>query len=234
MKLFAILPAAGSGTRLGQPEIPKVLLPIGGVPMAVRTLRALAAAVTFERVIVAVRPQDRQGIARALAGFVSIPVEFVDGGASREDSVRNAVAAAAAGPNDFLLIHDADRPFIQAAVIRRTVERAVATGAAICAIQITDTIKEVSPSGSIVRTHARERFWLAQTPQVFRFDILERAYAARGGRDHRAASDEALLVESAGIQVDVVDGSRENIKITYREDLALGETIARMTTSVFR
>ncbi|MBI2839789.1 MAG: 2-C-methyl-D-erythritol 4-phosphate cytidylyltransferase [Acidobacteria bacterium] len=233
MKVVAILPAAGAGTRMGLPSMPKVLIRISGEPMILRTLRAIEKSEVATGALIAVRPEDEDLIERTISGRVSLPVEFVSGGAERQDSVRNAFDSLAASPDDLVLIHDADRPFVAPEVIRRTVDLARSTGAAICALRVTDTLKEVSAEGQVVLTHDRERFWRAQTPQVFRFDLLKRAYSLDPG-GQPAASDEATIVERAGITVRVVEGSPHNIKITYPEDIAFGDWLVRGDSSLSR
>lgn len=224
MRVLAILPAAGRGVRMGARETPKVLLPIDGTPMLHRTLVALAESGCVERAVVAVDPSGGEAVVESLAAFRGLSLSTVAGGRERADSVRNAFEALHAADDDLILIHDADRPFAEPEIIREVCAKAEATGAAICAIPVTDTLKESDLSGRILRTQPRERYHLAQTPQVFRADLLAAAYARTAGE---SVSDEAMLLEKAGVPVHLCRGSIRNIKITRPEDLALAELLAR-------
>jgi len=223
MRTFAILPAAGRGLRMGPSPLPKVLLSIGGTPMILRAIRTLTTAIGIDEVVIAAQPAETSLLAEALSSVsTTLPVRFVEGGVQRHQSVQRAFESLAADPDDIVLIHDADRPLIDVASVARAWEAAIAHGAAICAIRITDTLKEVDAAEQIVRTHPRERFHLAQTPQAFQYRLLARAYAASGGG---SASDEALIAENAGIPVRVVRGSVRNIKIATPDDLLFAERL---------
>ncbi len=225
MRLHAIIPAAGHGVRMGSlSHLPKALVPIQGVPMVIRSLRAIDAAVLLDQAVVAVRPDDQDAVAAALAGQARASLRCVAGGATRGESVHNAFLSLDAAPEDLVIIHDADRPLVEPELVKRVVAKAAAEGAAICALKLTDTLKEVAQDGRVIRTHPRERFYLAQTPQVFRHAILDRAYQVRRGSEV-AASDEAGIVEQAGFPVHVLDGSFRNIKVTIREDLDLADRL---------
>jgi 2-C-methyl-D-erythritol 2,4-cyclodiphosphate synthase/2-C-methyl-D-erythritol 4-phosphate cytidylyltransferase len=157
----------------------------------------------------------------------SKPVTIVEGGERRRDSVANAFACVSARA-DIVVIHDAARPLVTDAVIRRTIDAAMASGAAIAAIAARDTVKRVRRGGAIAETLPRDEIVFAQTPQAFRVAVLEEALALGGD-----ATDEAMLVERAGHTVLVVDGDPRNLKITTPEDLAaaerlLGGTIPRL------
>ena len=151
----------------------------------------------------------------------SKPVLVVDGGDRRQDSVRKAfehVQSQAA----VVVIHDAARPLVTGAVIRRTVDAAFETGAAIAALRASDTVKRADASGRIVATLPRDEIFLAQTPQAFRVDVLRDALKITAD-----ATDEAALAEQAGHAVQLVEGDPRNLKITTPADLALAETFLR-------
>jgi 2-C-methyl-D-erythritol 4-phosphate cytidylyltransferase / 2-C-methyl-D-erythritol 2,4-cyclodiphosphate synthase len=211
MHVTAIIAAAGSGRRVGAAE-PKQMLDIGGGSMLQHSVQAFLAHPRISEVIV-VLPTGR-------APLVPFPdVHVVDGGPRRQDSVANAFDAV--NPSaDVVLIHDAARPFVSAALIDKTIDAAMAHGAAIVALQSRDTVKRVEhrPDGAvIVDTIPRESVYLAQTPQGFRREVLAAAVAV--GRSGVDATDEAFLAERAGFQVHIVEGEPGNVKITTAEDL---------------
>jgi 2-C-methyl-D-erythritol 4-phosphate cytidylyltransferase/2-C-methyl-D-erythritol 2,4-cyclodiphosphate synthase len=216
MRVTAIIAAAGAGRRLGSAK-PKQLLDIGGGSMLQHSLKAFA---THPRVreIVVVLPGEGPHVL-ALHGFdaaMGPALHVTTGGARRQDSVANAFERVASD-TDVVLVHDAARPFVSAAVIDRTIDAAAAYGAAIAAVQSRDTVKRVAADGVIEETIPRETVYLAQTPQGFRRDVLAAAIAA--GRSGADATDEAALAERAGYRVHVVDGDPGNVKITTAEDL---------------
>ena len=231
MKVVGIVPAAGLGIRMAGgksaqgSEPPKQLLELEGVPILLWTLRRLAACNRLERIIVAVRSGVRGHVERLLAGEeYRKRVELAEGGDSRQESVANALARVGSG-TELVLVHDAVRPFVEVGEIERVIEAARETGAAILGLPATDTIKQVDPAGGgqpsrIAATLPRERIVMAQTPQVFRVEVLRQA-VARAAEEGFRASDEAMLVEHSGHEVAVVLGSERNIKITRPADLEL-------------
>ncbi|MBI4466682.1 MAG: 2-C-methyl-D-erythritol 4-phosphate cytidylyltransferase [Acidobacteria bacterium] len=235
MRVVAIIPAAGLGVRMARGRTaqgaapPKPLLELDAVPILFWTLRKLAACPRIERLIVAVRPADRAGVeARLRQEDYAGRVRVVDGGESRQESVANALEAVPAGA-DLVLVHDAVRPFVEPALIERVIEAGAETGAAILGLPAADTVKQVEPAAGghasrITATLPRERIVLAQTPQVFRCQLLKEAMAA-AARDGFRASDEAGLVERLGHPVTVVMGSERNLKITTPADLALARLL---------
>ena len=147
----------------------------------------------------------------------------VAGGARRQDSVRAGLEAL--GPSAWVIVHDGARPLITVDLIERGLAEAQETGAACCALPAADTVKEANEAGHIARTLNRSRLWLAQTPQVFRYDLLLEAHRRpSAGRD---ASDDAALVEALGVPVRLYPGSPHNLKVTTPEDLALVQALLR-------
>ena len=213
MHVAAIIAAAGRGVRLGA-GVPKQFLDLGdGRVMLERSIEAFAKAESVNEIVVALPPDvayDHRASGK--------PIRTVTGGARRQDSVANAFAAVSAGA-DVIVIHDAARPFVSAELIDRTVHAAYEYGAAIAALAVTDTVKQVAAGSRrvISGTIPRDTIVLAQTPQAFRRDILARALAVAESAD---ATDEATLVERAGFPVHVVDGEASNIKVTTRADLS--------------
>jgi 2-C-methyl-D-erythritol 4-phosphate cytidylyltransferase/2-C-methyl-D-erythritol 2,4-cyclodiphosphate synthase len=147
------------------------------------------------------------------------PVLIVDGGERRQDSVRHAFERIDRR-SEVVVIHDAARPLVTDALIRRTIDAAFATGAAIAALRASDTVKRADAAGRIAETLPRDRIYLAQTPQAFRVDVLRHALTIRAD-----ATDEAALAEQAGHPVQLVEGDPRNVKITTPEDLELAERL---------
>lgn len=226
MRVHVILPAAGIGTRMAGTAAPKQFLTIGGVPILIHSLRAFASVSSISTILVAVRAGEMERVAIQIADYgLSDRVQVVEGGDSRQHSVANGLAALQADPGDPVLVHDAVRPMIAPATIERTIEAIQHTGAAIVALPAVDTIKQVerTAAGAIITaTIPRELIVLAQTPQGARFEWMQKAFA-EAAKDDFNGTDEASLLERAGIQVAVVAGSPRNFKITQPGDLELAE-----------
>jgi 2-C-methyl-D-erythritol 4-phosphate cytidylyltransferase len=225
MQVFAILPAAGLGTRMAGPQ-PKQFLSLGGVPILIHSLRAFASAPRVTAIYVAVRKTEMERVEAQIAehGFAH-RVHMVEGGEKRQESVANALASLPAADDDIVLVHDAVRPLIDPATIERTIDAVVEYGAAIVGLPAVDTIKQVERTAHgalITATIPREFIVLAQTPQGFRFKLLRDAFA-EATADGFVGTDEASLVERAGQPVAVVHGSQVNLKITQPGDLELAE-----------
>lgn len=219
MHVAAIIAAGGRGTRLGA-ERPKQFLEIGGHSILEMSLAALAASPRVDELVVALPPEFVAAQAKALKQVTTLPLTVVAGGSRRQDSVANAFARVSKQA-DVILIHDAARPFVTQPVIHRAINGAEVHGAAIAAVGVSDTVKQVgalNPDGSrlIRATIDRDAVFLAQTPQAFRRDILTRALSEGAGIE---ATDEAMLVERLGLPVHVVEGDPRNVKITTPEDL---------------
>ncbi len=225
----AVIAAAGSGDRLGAGG-PKAFVPLAGRPMVEWSLAAFRAA-GVAAIVVAVPPGD-WAIDRGGAGSIDV----VTGGATRAESVSNALQAV---ETDLVAIHDAARPLVTPALIEGVVATLVAdpdAAGAIAAAPLTDTIKRterrlmdlppsgvVNPSIDILGTLDREELWAAQTPQAFRTDALRGAISAASAEELANATDESTLVEAAGGKVLLHPSSAENLKITTRLDLQLAE-----------
>jgi 2-C-methyl-D-erythritol 4-phosphate cytidylyltransferase len=225
MQVFVILPAAGLGTRMAGPQ-PKQFLALNGQPILIHSLRAFAAVERVTAIYVAVRNTEMERVQAQVAeyGFAD-RVQVVEGGDNRQESVSNALAALHADPDDIVLVHDAVRPLIDAATIDRTIDAVIEFGAAIVGLPAVDTIKQVERTahGALVTsTIPREYVVLAQTPQGFRYGLLKKAFA-EATADGFVGTDEASVVERAGLPVAVVHGSQVNLKITQPGDLELAE-----------
>ena len=217
----AIIAAGGRGVRLGADQ-PKQFLEIGGRTILERSIEAFSRHPAIGEVVVALPPDRLEAVAARLRDLGLERVTCVEGGRRRQDSVAQAFAHVSPEAS-VVLIHDAARPFVTAALVERTIEGAVLHGAAIAALPVRDTVKQAGGdrgdlSRPIAATLAREDIFLAQTPQAFRRDVLARALAF--GREQGIdATDEAALAERAGIPVQLVAGDPDNMKITTPEDL---------------
>ena len=230
MQVFVILPAAGLGTRMAGPQ-PKQFLALDGIPILIHSLRAFAAVPRVTAIYVAVRKPEMERVQAQVAefGFAGPKVCVVEGGDKRQQSVANALNALPADADDIVLVHDAVRPLIDAATIERTIDAVAEYGAAIVGLPAVDTIKQVERTAHgalITATIPREFVVLAQTPQGFRYGLLQRAFA-EATADGFVGTDEASLAERAGNSVAVVHGSQVNLKITQPGDLELAEFYLR-------
>ncbi|MDT8341823.1 MAG: 2-C-methyl-D-erythritol 4-phosphate cytidylyltransferase [Longimicrobiales bacterium] len=213
------VPAAGAGRRMGGERKPFLLL--DGEPLLLHALRPFLRTPGVEAVVVAVAEAEGDET-RAWTAALDGRVRVVTGGATRSDSVAAAVAALPEAL-DVILVHDAARPLVGDDVVRRCIEAAAAGSGAVAGWPATDTLKEVDAGGLVVRTPDRERIWHAQTPQGFPAAVLRRALADPGGRAR--ATDDAALVEAAGLPVRMVRGAPDNLKVTRPADLALAEVL---------
>ncbi len=216
---------------------PKQFLSIDGVPVLIRSLRTFLAVPRVEAILVAVRGAERSRVEAQVAEYgLGAKVSVVEGGEDRQHSVGNALAALACADDDIVLVHDAVRPLIDVATIDRTIDAIVKHGAAIVGLPAVDTIKQVerTADGAIITsTIPRERVVQAQTPQGARFGFMQKAFA-EAAADEFPGTDEASLLERAGVQVAVVAGSARNFKITQPGDIELAEFYLRKTTADLR
>jgi 2-C-methyl-D-erythritol 4-phosphate cytidylyltransferase len=209
---------------------PKQFLSLAGVPVLVHCVRAFLAVSRVEAIYVAVQKREIQRVREQLNEFqLGSRVHFLEGGDVRQQSVSNALQQLAAemrcNEDDIVLVHDAARPLIDATTINRTIDAIAEHGAAVVGMPAVDTIKQVDRTarGAIVTaTIPRERIVQAQTPQGARCGLLQRAFA-EAEADGFTGTDEASLLERAGIEVAVVAGSPRNFKITQPGDLELAE-----------
>jgi 2-C-methyl-D-erythritol 4-phosphate cytidylyltransferase len=217
-KTGAIIAAAGAGRRM-KADRPKQFLAVEGIPILVLTLRKFDASPLIDHIVIA-SPHEAVDEVRHLAeqAGLSKPVTAIEGGERRQDSVAIAMKHLAAG-TDLVAVHDGVRPFVSLEDIARVINEADRSGAAVLAVPVSDTIKEVERD-VVKSTLRRERLVQAQTPQVFHIDVLTRAFD-EALRDGYYGTDESSLVERMGHDVILVHGSEWNIKITRPSDLAL-------------
>ncbi len=235
MKVSVILPAAGLGTRMGREKSGtsrKQFMLLEGAPILVHTIRKFLQCPSVSEIIVALRAEDMEW-ARSLIEQEkpSKPVRVVEGGETRHQSVENALGSLPAD-TDLVAVHDAVRPFVTPELVEQVIAEAAKTGAAIVGIVPVDTVKQVHKT-KIRSTLPREHLVLAQTPQVFRLNLLKEAFAAARS-DTFTGTDESSLVERLEkVEVTVVQGSDRNIKITKPTDMELArlflsqETVAK-------
>ena len=226
LAFYALIPAAGAGTRfLG--EAPKQYLPLAGKPMLWHAVSALCVA-PIENVFVVLAPGDEQFTRIDWSAFGQRVEPLYCGGESRRDSVYNGMVAAMAAveANDWMLVHDAARPCLP----REDLERLIADTAedlvgGVLVLPVADTVKRVAKDEAglqrIAGTEDRSQLWLAQTPQMFRCGVLMQALKSA----KTTVTDEAAAVEQMGLRPRMVIGSRENIKVTFPEDLSIAEAI---------
>jgi 2-C-methyl-D-erythritol 4-phosphate cytidylyltransferase len=223
-KVYAIIPAAGAGTRIPGP-VRKQFLVLAGKPVLVHTVQRFERCAEVDEVVLAV-PED------ALAETESLVSRFrlhkvsrvVAGGAQRQDSVYNAVSRLKFRSRDIVLVHDGVRPFIEAAKIQEVIRACRDADAAAVAVQPKDTVRRSTGGDYFDRLLDRSALWLVQTPQAFRAPVLIAAIE-KARNEHFVSTDDAALVERMGVKVKVVSGSYDNIKITTQEDLELGGLI---------
>ena len=195
---------------------PKQLLDLGGRSMLQRSIEAFDAHPRLEEFVV-VLPTDLVASGQDLIGRATHRWTVTEGGPRRQDSVLNGVRSLSSRVS-IVLVHDAARPFVSAALIDRVIDAAAKDGAAVPAVGVTDTVKHVDIESMTVKaTLSRDAIWLAQTPQGFQRVVLDRAYAKNAGAD---VTDEGMLAERAGMPVTIVPGDPDNIKITTPEDLS--------------
>ena len=233
MNVYVIIPAAGLGTRMGShsdKKVAKQFTEIGGTPILIHTLRRFAEVKAVSEIVVALRTTEiKQFQPRLDQEKFTKSIRLVAGGDNRQESVHNALKSISARPDDLVLVHDGVRPFIPIDVIESVVRGAKKHGAAIAGVPAIDTVKQVdrTSEGAVIKaTIPREKIVLAQTPQGFRYELINKAFedAAIIGF---LGTDEASLVERIGHSVHVVMGSPRNLKITTPADLELAEFLSR-------
>ncbi|NTV71888.1 MAG: 2-C-methyl-D-erythritol 4-phosphate cytidylyltransferase [Azonexaceae bacterium] len=221
---YAIVPAAGSGSRFGS-EKPKQYLDLLGRPLIFHTLKALTACPDIERVWVVLAPDDPWW-PRFDWSELGPKLETVRcGGATRAESVSNGLRAAAmvATDDDWILVHDAARPCLSAAMLAALFdELADDPVGGILAVPVADTIKRADAEQRVAATEPRDGLWQAQTPQMFRHGQLEKSL-----KNEMAVTDEAGAIEAMGLKPKLVRGDSTNLKVTYPADLALAAMILR-------
>lgn len=199
--------------------VKKPFLELAGVPVLQRALQPFLRDARLVAITVALAPEDAADPPGWLTGL-DVRIRVVVGGATRTDSVRNALAALP-GDVDVIAVHDAARPFVTDDVVRRCFDLAALGVGAVAGTPAVDTIKRVDGGGEVVDTPPRDTLWHAQTPQVFPAGALHQAYREA----HDAGTDDAALVEATGLRIRMVDAGPRNFKITHPDDVVLGEVV---------
>lgn len=235
LKTAAIIPAAGSGKRMGT-TIPKQFLALNGKPILYYTLKTFYFCPWVDELIVVGRPEDRKQIEFILEGIEcedfssheenlntikKVVWSFVEGGEERQESVFNGLNKLSKDV-ELVMIHDGARPFVTEELIEKTLEEAKQFGAAVLGVPVKDTIKRVSPNLDVVETLLRSELYAAQTPQTFKLGLLKEVYQ-KAAESQIVATDDASLLEVYNIPVRVVLGSYDNFKITTPEDIFIAE-----------
>src|SRR5713101_1304504 len=237
MNVAVILPAAGLGTRMGRSSPEKAgvsrkqFMLLDGSPIFLHTVRKFARCERVSEIVLAVRAEDREWVEELLQKEkLAKPARVVEGGDSRQQSVENALAVVKSN-TDLVAVHDAVRPFIDVATIERVIDEAGESGAAIVGIVPVDTVKQVgrvqASRAKIRNTLPRDRLVLAQTPQVFRYDLLRRAFQSARADEFTGTDESSLVERMEETEVSVVLGSDRNIKITKPSDMELARLFAR-------
>ena len=221
---YAIIVAGGKGLRMGS-DLPKQFLPVGGMPILMRTIARFYQYSHDLRIIV-VLSKDQRDCWRALCRnhHFDSPHTLADGGASRFQSSRNGLALVPDDEDGVVAFHDGVRPFVSEEVIGRCFDMAHEEYTAVPVIPVTDTLRHVDDRTGNSYTVNRKLFRAVQTPQVFDISLAKQAF---NQPERDAFTDDASVVESLGVKVNTVEGNRENIKITTPFDLKVGEVLAQ-------
>jgi 2-C-methyl-D-erythritol 4-phosphate cytidylyltransferase len=225
-RFAVILPAAGRSTRFGDARQKKIYAELDGRAVWLRAVDPFLGRDDVGQILVAISPEDRELFERryrANVAFLNITV--VEGGAERFDTVARALESVDSSC-DFVAVHDAARPCLTSEQVDAVFGAAIEHGAALVALAVADTLKRVGPDRKTIETVPRAGLYGAQTPQVFRKDLLLRAYANRG-RVGQAITDDSQLVEALGHPCAIVDGSPMNLKITTQADLRLAAAVLK-------
>lgn len=222
---YAIIVAGGKGLRMGG-EVPKQYLPVGGVPILMRTLQAFHEA-DEDMDIILVLPKDQQEYWEQLCAEYrfTVPHRLTVGGETRFHSVQNGLTLVPDDAEGVVGVHDGVRPFVSKEVIHRCYDAALEQGAVVPVVPVVETVRQLLPEGDSL-TVDRNLYRLVQTPQVFRIALLKEAYR----QPYRPEfTDDASVVEELGHRVALMDGNRENIKITTPSDIQYAEFLCSLT-----
>lgn len=222
MSNTAVILAAGLGKRM-QAGHNKQFIEICGQSVLTHTLTIFAQIPEIAKIVLVVRAGEEDTCRNMIPEIAENKTVLAIGGKERQDSVHNGIRAIT-WECEYILIHDGARPLVTEEVIRRTLLAAQNSGAAICAVPVKDTIKQADSDGNVLATIPRESLWAVQTPQVFRADLIRRAYENAYVHNHYG-TDDASLVEYLGEEIKIVTGDYENIKITTPEDIPTAEQI---------
>ncbi len=231
MKTYVILLAGGSGTRMNA-AVNKALLPLCGVPVLLRSLNAFL--FCADEILIAVRPEDESAVLSLIRGSgISVPCRLIYGGTTRQGSVLNCLRAISPDPQDIMLIHDAARCLVSAALIERVIQSVREFGTGIPGIPATSTYKTADASGFITGTPDRSALYEIQTPQGFQAKTILDA-SMKAAEDGLDCTDDAGVLEYYQIPVKLVPGESTNLKLTRQEDLRRAAQILEGDASTVR
>jgi len=220
VKVVAIIPTAGSGTRM-QADLLKPFIKIKDKPIFIYTLEALEKNSLINNIVLVVSKENIDEFKSIVdKSSFSKTIEIVEGGLTRSESVKNGLKTLDQDV-DIVLVHDGVRPFIDQELINQVIDASKIHGAAIAAVRVKPTIKRVDEDLFVYATLKRNELWEVQTPQAFKKDIILKAH---DNLNDAAPTDDAFLVEQIGVKVKVVEGSYKNIKITTKEDIEIAES----------
>lgn len=225
-KFFALIPAAGSGSRMGN-ERPKQYLPLSGRPMIYYAINTLCQPRNIDSVFVVLAPDDTEWLQYDWTEFSEKLVVLNCGGATRAESVLNGLITAQKkyliNPRDWILVHDAARPCLTTILLNKLIDQLTDDEiGGLLAIPVADTLKRSDSNCRITCTEPRENLWQAQTPQMFRYELLTHALRSTNGI---TVTDDASAIEALGFQPKLISSDANNFKVTYPHDLALAELI---------
>ena len=218
LKVGAIIAAAGSSERMG--DIDKIFISLRDKPLLAWSVDTCQECDLVQQIVITLNAENLEVGQKLAEERAWSKATVCLGGIQRQDSVREGIRCLQ--NCEWVMIHDGARPFLTSDLIRSGIEAAKETGAAVAAVPVMDTIKLADDTGLVTRTFPRDELWAAQTPQVFRFDIISRAYR----EVTTEVTDDAAAVERLGYKVKLYMGAYNNIKVTRPEDLALAQIIA--------
>lgn len=219
MRFHLIIPSSGTGSRFGS-RLPKQYIKIGGKEIIIHTISKFTAISDITSIYISARKEQFGRIQELITKYNLGKKEIflVEGGKTRQHSVFNALNAMNCSKNEFVIVHDAVRPYIKKSLIRKCIQTAVKYKCAVPCTVASDTVKMSGKNLFVEKTIPRECIFLAQTPQIFRLDILKKSYY-NAFRKGFAGTDDSSVVEFAGYKVKIFEGDKENIKITTVHDI---------------
>ena len=228
MNIVSLIPAAGSGERLGKGEN-KSFVKLYGIPILARTLLIFEKCVQIDEIIVIIKKEEILRCSEEIIKPYNIKKvsKIIAGGKKRQDSVKNGLLTIENNV-DIVIIHDGARPFLSQKLLKKLIDSSSLNPAQIVATKVKNTIKTVSLNKNKIRTLDRNTLWHAQTPQIFSKDLIINAYT-KAYQDNFFSTDDSALVERLGENIKIIEGETTNIKITTPLDLLIGEIILKQT-----
>ena len=224
MKVYAIIPSGGKGKRLGS-DLPKQYLEVHGKSIIAYTLEVFQKCDLVDEIIIPAEPEFFELLEKIKDKYnFSKLVKIVSGGKERQDSVYNALSSISAAPDDFVIVHDAARPLLPLNTLNSGIDAAIKTGSVVIAVKARDTL--IKGNQKVFDYVRRDEIYYAQTPQIFRYDILRDAME-RARTESFTGTDESMLVKRAGYEVEIIEGSSFNFKITTKSDFEIFTLISR-------